>query len=200
MSSVRSALEVGSLRWGRVTGGRLTLPQSAMFAARSIPELGMLLRTHLLLRLRLNRGRDLVDSSTMTIPDTPLCRAAARAARQYYGDGALQRHAFRTIAYAHAVAEMDRLEVDAELLWCACLLHDIGLAKPVAGQCFAVRGGLLAYELALNAHIATSRADLLAEAICRHPTPGLDPLTQPLAYLVNAGAAPICRSVPVAGI
>ena len=73
-------------------------------------------------------------------------------------------------------------------MWCACLLHDIGLPEPVAGQCFAVRGGLLAYDLALNARIATSRADLLAEAISRHPTPGLDPLTQPLAYLVNAGA------------
>ena len=100
-----------------------------MFAARSIPELGMLLRTHLRLRLRPNRGRVLVDSSTMTIPDTPLCRAAVRVARQHYGDGALLRHAFRTIAYAHAVAKFDRLDVDPELLWCACLLHDIGLPK-----------------------------------------------------------------------
>ena len=181
-------IEVGSLAWGQNRGGSLTRYQAVMFAVRSIPELGVLLRTHARLKLRRPRGRTSVDPDTMTTPPTPLCRSAARCAQERYGDSALHRHALRTIAYAHAIAKIDRLDVDQELLWCAALLHDIGLTDPVPDECFAIRGGLLAHDLAVDAHTTTSRADLLAEAISRHPAPGLDPHTQPLAYLVNAGA------------
>jgi len=160
----------------------------ASFATRSIPALATLLRSHAQLRLTRRGGRHPVDPNTMKVPDTLLCQSAAHCAQRHYGDGALQRHAYRTIAYAHAIAKIENLDVDPELLWCACLLHDIGLPHPVASQCFAVRGALIAHDLAIDAHTAPPRADQLAEAISRHPAPGLDPHTQPLAYLVNAGA------------
>jgi len=183
----RPRADVGSVAWGQITRGRLTRRQTAVFAARSLPEILLLLRTHARLR-RGRRGSTEVNPDTMTVPDTPLCRAAEQCARRHYAGGPLERHAYRTIAYAHAIASIDHIDVDPELLWCAALLHDIGLPSPVAGHCFAVRGSHTAQALATEAGTSAARSTLLAEAISRHPMPGLNRHTQPLAYLVNVAA------------
>lgn len=183
----RPRADVGSVAWGKITHGRLTRLQTAVFAASTLPEIFLLLRTHARLK-RGRRGSTEVDPNTMTVPDTPLCRAAQQCARRHYAGGPLERHAYRTVAYAQAIASMDHVEVDPELLWCAALLHDVGLPSPVAGHCFAVRGGETAQDLAIRAGVSAARSTLLAEAISRHPMPGLNRYTQPLAYLVNVAA------------
>ena len=106
-------------------------------------------------------------------------------------DAAILAHSYRTVVYAHAIANIDGLEIDAtdqSLLWCACMLHDVGLDADKTDRCFAVRGGEMAYGAASAAGIDPNEANLLGDAICRHLTPGLNKRRNPIPYLVSTAA------------
>lgn len=123
----------------------------------------------------------------MDMPDSALCRAVEAVASERQSPWMLA-HGYRTVAYAHAVAALDQIAVDSELLWCASLLHDVELEHPVPDRCFAVRGGDIAERVALDAGAEPTAARLLGDAVSRHATPDLDPHSHPLPYLVAAGA------------
>lgn len=179
--------EVGSLEWGRETRGQLSHEE------RRALRLAMLRDTKVYLRSRLlhavGRGSHMARCAVdvMDMPDTSLCRAVESAVSASVSPQMLG-HSYRTVAYAHALASIDRVEADPELLWCASLLHDVALEHPVAGQCFAVRGGETAERVALEAGADAATAALLGDTVSRHASPGLDPLKHPLAYLVSNGA------------
>ncbi|MET1006229.1 MAG: HD domain-containing protein [Propionibacteriaceae bacterium] len=178
--------EVGSLRWGEATGGVLTRSQRWTMRWRSRGELASLVRSRVLLILR-RHGHTMLDLESLRPPDTRLAAAVEDVARREQTPVVLA-HAYRTVAFAHAIASLDRVAFDPELLWCAALLHDVGLEHPVTGRCFAVRGGEIARQTALAAGATAATADLLGDAVCRHPSPRLDPQRHPLPYLVAAGA------------
>lgn len=179
--------DVGSLAWGRATGGRLDPAQRRALRLAALRDTRVFVRSRVLLALGRGSRRATVDLDVLDMPDSALCRAVEvvaceRQSRQVLG------HAYRTVAYAHAVSSIDGVEVDPELLWCASLLHDVELEHPVAGHCFAVRGGDRAERAALDAGVDPATARLLGDAISRHATPDLDPAAHPLPYLVAAGA------------
>lgn len=147
----------------------------------------MLIRSWLLLAAGYRRGAGNADLAALKVPDTRLARAVLEVARSHQHP-LIMGHAMRTVAYAHAIAALDGLRVDAELLWCAGLLHDVCLEPAEAGHCFAVRGGQLAVATALQAGATPETANLLGDAVCRHATPGLDPNQHPVPYLVATGA------------
>jgi hypothetical protein len=123
----------------------------------------------------------------LDVPDTALAIAIEAAARSHQS-AEMFRHAIRSVAFAHAIADLDGINVDDELLWCACAMHDVALESPEPGRCFAVRGGEIAREAALDAGADSRVAQLLGDTVAQHATADLDPARWPLPYLVAGGA------------
>jgi hypothetical protein len=132
-------------------------------------------------------------------PDSAFARAAFAAAREASSD-ILLGHCLRTWLWADLVAQADRVRHDPELLYAACILHDLGLTPahwcrratgpgPRTGviECFGVEGGLAAYDLAI-AH-GYRRARELAEAIMLHLNVEVPLNLGAEAHLLSAAAA-----------
>jgi hypothetical protein len=178
---------VGSLEWGRRTGGRLSADERRALRLAMLRDSRVYARSRVLQALGRGPRATRIDLASLDLPDTALCRAVESAAAQRQSAPMLA-HAYRTVAYATALSQADGVPVDRELLWCASLLHDVALEHPVQARCFAVRGGETAEQIALEAGADAETAAALGEAVCRHASPALDPRTDPLAYLVSNGA------------
>jgi HD domain len=101
-------------------------------------------------------------------------------------------HACRTFAFGAAFAEHERADVDLDVLFVACLLHDLGLGDPRPGRCFTYTGA----EAALAAGAATgeeSKGGLAADAIAQHiwPGPRRGRVSLEARYLQHGSAADI---------
>jgi hypothetical protein len=121
------------------------------------------------------RSRLLGEHASLALPDPPdssLARNADDCVREL-SSPTLYRHCVRTWAFATLFAQRDRIEHDPELLYLACMLHDLGLTKRHWGQdpqarCFAVEGARAAHAI-VHAHGAGEpRARKVAEAISLH--------------------------------
>jgi hypothetical protein len=186
---------VGGWDWAARTGGRL----------RRRDELDQLLRVaRPLVAARLRRlvgraggvaGRGRAGGVTVewrvaqSPPDSAFARAASEAAREASGN-ILLGHCLRTWLWADLVAQADRVRHDPELLYAACVLHDLGLTPAHWGkraECFGVEGGLAAYDLA-TAH-GYPRARALGEAISLHLNVEVPLSLGAEAHLLQAGAA-----------
>jgi len=175
------------LAWGGRTGGRLGAVEEA---ALLLSAAGTLVRD------RLRRARPAVDLLVAEKPpDSAFARQCLVVAQERSGRVLLQ-HCLRTWLWADLLAQLDGIDADPELLYAACLLHDLGLVpadrspRPsdvTAPACFAVEGAVEAHELARRA--GYPRATELADAVALH----LD-VTVPLtdgaeAHLLHAGAS-----------
>jgi HD domain-containing protein len=122
-------------------------------------------------------------------PDTAFVRAALDTARAASSD-MLLHHCLRTWLWADLVAQIDRIPHDPELLYVACVLHDLGLTPSHwcrTDACFAVEGARAAYELA-TVH-GYPHADALADVICLHLNAVVPVRRGAEAHLLHAGAA-----------
>ena len=180
--------DVGSPAWGESTGGVLATGERVRLLLRLLPEAAVLFRSQVVVRASWRRGCLTLPIWAVDGPGTPLSDALLGFAEHHYQSRDLYRHVRRSAVFALAVAADQCLDAAPELVWCASLLHDIDLEAPVGGRCFAVRGGKTIRQLALNAGAAEATADALADAVCRHPTPGLTAREHPLAYAVAVGA------------
>ena len=110
----------------------------------------------------------------------------------------LREHGYRTWYFARGLAAVEGLAPDLELLFVACLLHDLGLthrAAPSAAQpCFAVSGAAAAHVV-VEPHRSRDGADRVAEAIAMHLNIDVPLGDGDLNYLVAAGTL-----VDVAGV
>jgi hypothetical protein len=88
------------------------------------------------------------------------------------------------------LAEIDNIKPDRELLYVACVLHDLGLTKHAvpsnAVPCFAVNGGREAGLLA-EVHRGAEAADIVNGAITMHLNMEIPIGVGEVAYLVAAG-------------
>lgn len=180
-------MEIGSLEWGGATNGELSTTERRSLRRAVLRDTRVYARSRLLLLLGGGSRSASVDLAVMDMPDTDLCRAVESTASALQSS-ALLAHAYRTVAYAHAIAQLDNVSFDQELLWCAALLHDVEIERPAAGHCFAVRGGQTAFRVAVDSGADVATASTLGDAVSRHATPDLDARTQPLPYLVASGA------------
>jgi hypothetical protein len=121
--------------------------------------------------------------------DPPDSRAAKLAEQAATEQGqALAGHGYRTWVIGSALAALDRVRVDAELLYVTSLLHDSGMTRQVLGQDFTIRSAEILIDVLARAGEPDSRGLLPADAAVAHASPGLTATADPVGFYVQAGA------------
>jgi hypothetical protein len=159
----------GTLAWARATGG--ALDRRARFE---------LIRHAVIARLaRLGPGgRREAGLEGVRIelperePDSALCRDALELCREASSD-ALTGHCLRSWLFAALLAGREGIAYDEEIVYVACLLHDLGLTpsywnKDARAHCFGVEGAFAAEDFCGERGVASDRSDRIAEAIVCH--------------------------------
>lgn len=140
------------------------------------------------------RRRVIGDTSALSLPeppDTALAREAEERVREL-SKPALYGHCLRTWAFAALFAGRDRVDHDEELLYLACVLHDLGLTEAHDGRdpsaaCFAVEGARAAHALLCEHQAPEERARTVAEAISLHLNIQVPDRYGPEAVLLSRG-------------
>jgi hypothetical protein len=139
--------------------------------------------------LRLNSGRrNFVDPASLVPPDSSLAQEADAVAQDLLTP-ALLNHSRRAYAWGAAIAALEGITFDRELLYLAAVFHDTGLPSPVPDVDFTVHSAALAREFIDARGIPANDRELVANAIARHHTPGVGVECGAEAFLLSAGAA-----------
>jgi hypothetical protein len=190
-----NATTIGTVEWTRRTGGRLEPAERR----RLVADLALVHARNVVGRVsmlaHLDRGRRVhVPAERLLPPDTPLTRAARDAAVRILPT-ALLNHSQRAYVFGRALGELERLEVDCELLFAAALLHDTGLILAGGTDDFTLASTRVAQEVAEQVGLSTAATETLQTAITMHHNPRVPLAAGPVAYLTSAGAG-----VDVAGV
>jgi hypothetical protein len=122
----------------------------------------------------------------LDLPDSPACTAAAEVASTYCSP-ALLNHSIRAYLFAAAHAATNSIAYDAELLYTAALLHDIGLVDAFDNHAlpFEDAGGHVAWVFAAGAGWPVERRVRLGEVIVRHMWDQVDVAEDPEGHLLE---------------
>ena len=163
---------LGGLAWVSRTGGKLSRAERRrLLAAIALGQWENAVgRTKLALG-RLPAAAARVDLDTFAVPDSRFAREAEQACAEL--PAALTGHSYRTWLYGRALASVDGNTLDDELFYCGSLLHDYGIVNPSADRDFTLGSVDRMRSCANAAGVADERADLLADGICVHTTPGV---------------------------
>ena len=179
---------VGTHAWTMRTGGhlqpadtrRLLVDLARAHATNAVGRLALL--THL------NSGRNAyVPPDRLVPPNSALTRAATDAATKALPPQLLN-HSHRTYQFGRAVGELEGVDVDAELLYAAALLHDTGLVLADGRDDFTLTSARIARDVAEQVGLSTAATDTLQTAITMHHSPRVTLNAGPVAYLLSAGA------------
>jgi hypothetical protein len=163
---------LGGLGWARRSGGALTSSERRrLLAAIALGQWENLLGRAKLALGRLPAAAAAVDLGTFEAPDSSFAREAEQACAEQ--PAAIVGHSHRTWLFGRALAAVDRSELDVELFYCGALLHDHGIAQPTPGRDFTLASAERTLACAAAADVPAERAELLADAICVHTTPGV---------------------------
>jgi cyanamide hydratase family protein with HD domain len=125
-------------------------------------------------------------------PDSVLARQALQRAEEVYGVE-LFNHCLRCWYFGDLFAQVERQRYDPELLYIACLLHDVALTaenRPTSHDvpCFAIHGGQLADQALLSWGANNDTAQSVSDAIAAHMNVSV-PVEQGVeAHLLHAAA------------
>jgi hypothetical protein len=120
--------------------------------------------------------------------DSKLARAATELCRDV-SPPYLVNHAVRTFLFGALIGKTKRQTWDAELLYLACVLHDLGLTSRFAGDMpFEIQGADAAVRFLQKAGLTNARCTTVWDGIAMHPHP-IASHKQPEIALVAAGAA-----------
>lgn len=122
----------------------------------------------------------------LTVPDTAVALRAYDVADSF-GSPALRNHCARSCLWATALAAQERIAVDAELLYVAAMLHDLGLVPAFEhpSTSFEHVGGSLAVVFAMGAGWPEERRRRLDEVIVRHMGWSGEPADDPEGHLLE---------------
>ncbi len=125
-----------------------------------------------------------IDMASYAAPDSALAKEAHQYVKPLYSE-AFFNHCHRTYAFATAFAEHHRRRFDRELLYVACMLHDLGFTKIAPDDDrFELTGARVAYEFCLAEGMSPSRAALVHEAVAFHTACGIaEHMTDEVALL-----------------
>jgi HD domain len=119
------------------------------------------------------------------VPSTAAAKAAVEVLTQF-SPPALVHHCHRSYLLAAALATQEGVEIEAELLYVAALLHDLALEPAFDNHTlpFEEAGGHVAWVLAAGAGWPAERRDRAAGIIVAHMR-GADPETDPEGDLLD---------------
>jgi hypothetical protein len=179
---------LGGIGWARRTRGALTGAERRRLTGEITRALASTMAGRVKLALgRLPAGAADLDLADFRPPDSALAREAEEACREQ--SPAVAGHGHRTYVFGRALAALDREPLDTELFYVAALLHDAGIEQPVAGEDFTLRSAQRAVDCAHAGGLAEHQAELIADAITAHATPGITPARDgTLGYYVQSGA------------
>jgi hypothetical protein len=163
---------LGGLDWASRTGGRLSRPERRrLLAAIALGQWENVIGRAKLALGRLPAAAAHVDLDTFQVPDSRFAREAEQACAEL--PAGLRGHSYRTWLFGRALAVVDDSTLDDELFYCGSLLHDYGIVTPTVNRDFTLGSVERLRSCADAAGVADDRADLLADGICVHTTPGI---------------------------
>src|SRR5215204_3545000 len=118
--------------------------------------------------------------------DTAPVRGAREVARRY-SSPSLFNHCARSYLWAASLGRSEGLDFDAELLYVAAMLHDLGLVEAFDTHrtAFEEAGGDVGWVLAAGAGWPEPRRTRVKEIIVRHMWDAVDPAVDAESYLLN---------------
>src|SRR3954449_1592017 len=180
---------IGSIGWTERTGGALTARECLTLARPLLQGELSILAGRLAMVLRLHSGRrSSIDPASLAPPDSALSRDAEVAAQDLLTP-VLRNHSSRAYTWGAAIAALQGITFDRELLYLAAMFHDTGIPSPVPDVDFTVRSAALAREFTDRHHVPADDRELVANAIAMHDTPGVGLDAGAEAYLLSAGAS-----------
>lgn len=130
----------------------------------------------------------LQDTAGITIPDTDFTRLAFALLRDA-APAYLINHSVRTFLFGALLAKSQGLPFDREMLFLACILHDLGLTPEFEGPLpFEIEGAQRAKSALLAAGYSSERAEVVWDGIAMH-TQAIADFKRPEIMLVSAGAS-----------
>jgi hypothetical protein len=163
---------VGGLAWARRTGGRLSRAERRrLLAAIAVGQWENAVGRVKLALGRLPAEAARVDLDAFQVPDSRFAREAEDACAEL--PPTLQGHSYRTWLFGRALATVDGNRVDDELFYSGALLHDYGIVRPTPNRDFTLGSVDRTLACANSAGVDDERAELLADSICVHTTPGV---------------------------
>ena len=122
----------------------------------------------------------------LLVPPTEVA-ARAREVTAAHASPALLGHSERSWALAAELGRSESVQFDAELLWVASLLHDLGLVPSFDAHAvdFEHAGGAVARVFAAGAGWPEPRQRRLAEVVERHMWTSVDVALDPEAHLLE---------------
>ena len=124
------------------------------------------------------------------VPDTAACRSALEVATEYCSP-ALLNHCVRSYLWAAHLGAARAMSVDAELLYVAAVLHDLGLLAEFDNHVlpFEVGGGHVAAVFAAGAGWPADLRRRVAGVIVAHMADSVDPGADPEGFLLERATA-----------
>jgi hypothetical protein len=178
---------IGSIGWTEATGGVLTLREQIALVRPLLAGHRGIIAGRLAMALRFHSGRrNVIDPASLVPPDSALAQDAEAAAHDLLSR-ALFNHSRRAYAWGAALAALDGVAFDRELLYVASMLHDTGLPSPVPDVDFTVRSAALARGF-IGQRLTVGEREVVTNAIAMHHTPGVRLEAGPEAFLLSAGA------------
>jgi len=129
--------------------------------------------------------------NTLTLPSGPLADASLALIRQSVSPE-IAGHSIRSFLFARLLAEQEGSVHDAaydeELLYAACVLHDLALGPLGTGKArFEVEGADLAASVLTEHGVSAADVDRVWEAIALHSLAGIADRRGLLTYLTHKG-------------
>jgi 5'-deoxynucleotidase YfbR-like HD superfamily hydrolase len=121
------------------------------------------------------------------IVDSQIAREATSLARES-SPPQLFNHAARTYLFGALIGKARGLKVDEELLYLACILHDLGLTEKFMGDLpFEIQGAQAASRFLEERGLPKARSAVVWDGIAMHASP-IGSYKQPEISLVGEGA------------
>jgi hypothetical protein len=185
---MNTATTTGTIDWSMRTGGHLDAAERRRLVADLARVQVRSAVGRLSLLAHLNPGRKAyVPPAQLVPPDSPLTRAATDVATRVL-PSTLLNHSYRTYRFGRALGELEKIDVDAELLFAAALLHDTGLVVAGGRDDFTLTSVRVARDVAEQVGLSTTATETLQTAITMHHSPRVTRAAGPVAYLLSAGA------------
>jgi len=123
------------------------------------------------------------------IPDSQIAREVTEFIRDTESE-LLFHHSVRVYFWGAMTGNRKRMIFDPELLYTACMFHDLGLTEQYGDSQirFEVDGANAAADFLRSRGIAPGQIEIVWNAVALHTTPGIPEFMRPEIALLQAGA------------